>query len=1557
VQNPSERRARLSPEKRVLIEKTLRGELKDVRKPLGIPRRPQNGPAPLSFSQTRLWFLEQLAPGSFFFNEIDTVRFDFAFDAAILERSLNEIVRRHECLRSTFLVRDGEPAQVVAPTFNLNLLITDLSALSKEEREERARRFIDDETHRPFDLARGPLIRTNLMRMSEWEYIFILAMHHIISDGWSMGIFWDELSAIWAAFDDGNPSPLPELPIQYADFAVWQRQRVQGELLHSQLDYWKQQLSDLSLLELPADRPRQGIQTFNGGRESLHLPASVTAGLKTLSQREGVTLFMTLLAAFKTLLHRYTGQEDIVVGTFIANRNRAEIEKLIGFFVNSLVLRTSLEQNPTFRELLGRVREVTVGAYANQDLPFEKLVEELQPERDLSRNPLFQVVFQLVNVPTAKFSSDGSDETSLDVERGTSILDIVFHIWESEDDCLSGSLEYNTDLFDAATIRRLLVHFRNLLESIVAAPDARLSELPMLSDRERRTILHEWNATEQDYPRDESIVSRFSKQARETPGATAFLSLGEPLTYEELDQRSNRLAHYLRGLGIGPEKIVGLLLNRSLETVVALLGVLKTGAAYLPLDPACPQERLNSIIEDSRATAVLTRKGMTGLLLSPVARIIPLDADVEAIRRQPDSPLDQFVTPGTLAYVIYTSGSTGQPKGVAVEGRQILNRLAWMWRAYPFAEDEVCCHKTALGFVDSIWELFGGLLQGVPTVIVPDAVLKDPYELVQLLSKHRCTRLWLVPSLLAVLLDTHEDLEQQLPALKFWVSSGEALTSELFERFKRQMPGSTLFNLYGTSEIWDATWYDPRPQGLSQAPIGRPISNVQTYVLDHHLQPAPVGGFGELYVGGDGLARGYLNRQDQTALKFLPNPFSLQPGARIYRTGDRVRYLSDGNIEFSGRIDQQVKLRGFRIELAEIESALAEHPGVRQASVTVREDNPGDRRLVAYVVQNPAYQGTEESSLVEPWSAELVPEWRNVWDAAYGETTDVDDPAFDTSGFTSSYTGLAIAPDQVRQWVSSAVERVNALAPRRILEIGCGGGLLLLRLARQCEEYYGTDFSSVALQRLSRQLRLTHLDNVRLFERDADNLEGIPEDSFDAVVMHSVVQYFPNVDYLLRVLASAIRRVRAGGSIYLGDVRSLPLLLAFHTSVELHRAPDNLMLDHLRQRVRKRFTQEKELVLDPEFFLALTQEFPAITTVRMDLKTGRQRNEFTNYRYDVILRIGGARTEPPPRASWDWRQENLSLPEVKRRLSGAQPECLVIRGVPNARVESDVLATSMSRALDGAQPVGALRRALNGAERAGIEPEDVRELARESGYDCALSWSDSGEEGRYDIELSRTGAPGAILTTAAGSATAIRQRPWNHYASNPLQGKFAQRLVPALNNFLAERLPEYMLPSAFVLMDALPHTTSGKVDRRALPSPDQLRADAEESYVAPRTLAEETLVKVWGEVLGLSRIGVHDNFFKDLGGHSLLAARLLSRVRDAFGVELPLRTIFEQPTIATLSQVLEVARSRGEKPREPSITRISREQHRVTLSSEGKLPSITSLNLARPRGGKPGSEE
>jgi amino acid adenylation domain-containing protein len=1545
-----EARSRLSPAKRAILEKALRGGLKDVGKVLGIPRRLDNGPVSLSFSQARLWFLAQLAPESFFFNEIDTVRFDFAVDVTVLERSLNEIVRRHEALRTTFEVCDGEPVQVVAPTLSIPLPLVDLCPLPKEEREAGARRLVDEETRRPFDLAHGPLVRSTLIKMGEDDYVFVLAMHHIICDGWSMGIFWDELSAVWWAFAVGKPSPLPELPIQYADFAVWQRARIQGELLQSQLAYWRKQLTDLPTLELPVDRPRPAVQTFSGARESLQLSPRLAAALTALSQREGVTLFMTLLAAFKTLLHRYTGQEDLAIGTFIANRTRAEIEKLIGFFVNSLVLRTNLEGNPTFRELLAHVREVTLGAYAHQDLPFEKLVEEIQPERDLGRNPLFQVVFQLVNLPTMKATSNSADDGFPDVERGTAILDIVFHMWEEHDGSLGGLLEYNTDLFEALTIRRLLEHFRNLLQSIVARPEAPLSELRLISMAERQQVLVEWNATEKPYPLDRSLGEVFEQQVARRPQATAFLCDGAGLTYADLDRRSNQLGQHLRAVGVGPETLVGIFLDRSFDMVVALLAVLKAGGAYLPLDPSYPEARVTFMLKDSGAPVVLTRKSLTGVFAGSTTEIVCVDTDEPVIRKQSASSLRAEVTPRTLAYVIYTSGSTGKPKGVAVEHRQILNRLAWMWETYPFAQDEVGCQKTPLGFVDSIWELLGPLLQGVPTVIIPERIVKDPYALVTTLREHRCTRLWLVPSLLGVLLDTHPNLQRDLPALRFWVSSGEALTAELVERFERQMPESVLYNLYGTSEIWDATWYDPRTRGdeLSRVPIGRPINNVQTYILDRYLQPVPIGGFGELHVGGHGLARGYLNRPELTAEKFISHPFSENGTARLYKTGDCARYLPDGNIEFLGRIDQQVKLRGFRIELAEVESALAEYPGIRQAAVTVREDTPGDQRLVAYVTQNPDFESGEDGSASEAWGAELIPEWQSVWDAAYGETSSGEDPTVDTSGLTSNYTGLPIDPEQVRHWVDHAVQRVLSLAPGRVLEIGCGGGLLLFRIAPSCEQYWGTDFSAVALDRVRQHLRAIHQDNVRLLQRNADDLSQIEEESFDAIVLHSVVQYFPGVDYLLRVLEGAIRRVRPGGSIFVGDVRSLPLLPAFQTSVELYRAADTLRLDHLEQRVRKRLTREKELVLDPEFFLAVGQRFREVSSVRVELKRGRDANEFTRYRYDVMLQVGGHQPEPLRLPRLDWRQESLQLADLRRILQEKRPEGLNLSGVPNARVEADVLATQMLSTRDGSQTVGGLRQALGTMQRVGIDPEDVRALAGEFGYEVAVSWSDSGAEGRYDVELCRTGVVGASLRTVVSSASGIRPRPWHHYANNPLQGKFTQRLVPELRNFLKERLPDHMLPSAFVLLDELPQTPSGKINRRGLPPPDRFGSESEESYVAPRTVCEERLVKVWGEVLGFSRIGVHDNFFSDLGGHSLLATRLLSRLRDTFEIELPLRAIFDSPTVAGLAQLIPLAsgRDRGGR-REPAITRISREQHRVTLSSEGGLSSPELLDLPR----------
>ncbi len=955
VSELSRRIANLSPEQRVLLEQRLVKNMAGTAAEHRATVRPRNRaqPAPLSFAQQRLWFLAQLDADSRQFTVAAGLRLHGRLDIPALRRALDTIVARHEVLRTTFQTVDGSPVQVIAESGSIDLPLIDLSGQAESRRDAEVARLVEQTRQHRFDLSRDLPLHPALVRLSRDEHILLMAWHHVASDNWSAGVFDKELSALYGAFVRGEPSPLPELPIQYADFALWQRERLQGPPLEALLSYWRAQMTGSpTSLDLPTDRPRPRVQTSQGAEEVVQLPRMLSEGLQQLSRQEEATLFMTLVAAFKTLLYRYSGQTDLLVGTPVSGRQAVEAEGLIGLFLNTLVLRTDLGGDPTFRELLHRVRTVALGAYSHQELPFERLVEDLRVERDLSRTPLFQVMFNLRNRARPPLELAGLSVTRLEIESTVAQGDLNLAVVERPDG-LRLQLEYSTDLFDRETIVRMLGHYETLLHAVVADPDRPISTLPLMAEAERRQLLHTWNDTALPFPQDRSLVRLFEDQVSRTPNATAFVCNGERLSYAELNRRANQLAHYLRGQGVGQEQVVGLCLERSLDAAVGLLGILKAGAAYLPLDPAYPTARLRFMIEDSDARLVVTRQRfMETLSLAASRQALCLDTDQAQVERQPVENVAVDVAPDRLAYVIYTSGSTGQPKGVAVEHRQILNRLWWMWHAYPFAPDEASCQKTALSFVDSLWELLGPLLQGIPTVILPDDTVRDPQRLVQSLGEHRVTRLWLVPSLLRVLLENVPHLQQRLPALKMWVSSGEMLPVELLQRFQGLMPDSTLFNLYGTSETWDVTWFAPLSgaTGTSRVPIGRPIANMQTYILDQHLEPVPLGVAGELYLGGVGLGRGYVNRPELTRERFVRHPFLNSAGARLYRSGDLARYLPDGNIEFLGRRDEQIKLRGFRIELGEIEAALAQHPEVRQGVVVAHEDGKAGARLVAYMV-------------------------------------------------------------------------------------------------------------------------------------------------------------------------------------------------------------------------------------------------------------------------------------------------------------------------------------------------------------------------------------------------------------------------------------------------------------------------------------------------------------------------------------------------------------------------------------------------------------------------------
>lgn len=945
---------KLDSKRRALLELLIKEQGVEASSIQRIPRRQNNNSIPLSFAQQRLWFLEQFDPGASAYNLTGAVLFKGQLNVAVLEQSFNAIAQRHEALRTNFTSVDGKPIQAIAPAdaYRLTLTIIDLTQLTPKQQQATVQRLAIEEDRQAFDLENELLLRTKLLKLDDEQHVLLLTMHHIVSDGWSIGVLIKELAALYEAFSTGKECNLPELPIQYADFAIWQRQWLQGNVLNNQLSYWRQQLEGLPpLLELPTDRPRPAIQTSRGATRSLLLPQELTTALKKLSQQEDVTLFMTLLAAFKTLLCRYIGQTDIVVGSTIANRNRSEIEGLIGGFINTLVLRTNLSGNPSFRDLLRRVREVTLGAYAHQDLPFEKLVEELQPTRSLSRNPLFQVMFQLRNAPMPSLELPGLNLSLLEVERGTTQFDLSLDM-EEVGERLKASIEYSTDLFDAATITRMLGHLQTILESIVAHPDQSISHLPLLTQAEQQQFLA-WNDTKIAYP-EVLIHQLFEQQVERTPDAIAVVCEDQQLTYRELNQKANSLAHYLQKLGVGADVLVGICVERSLDIIVAMLGVLKAGGAYLPLDPCYPQQRLAFMLEDAEVSVLLTQQRLLEWL-PQCNGIVCLDKWEAIASENQDNPAIN-VKPNNLAYTIYTSGSTGKSKGVQIEHRSLANAYFAWEQAYQL-RSTATCHLQMASFSFDVFtgDMVRALCSGGKLVLCPRDLLLSPPMLYELIVREKIDCAEFVPVVLRNLLQYLETSKQRLD-MKLIVCGSDSWYGSEYKKVREFCSEKTrVINSFGLTEATiDNSYFESTAidsLGDQLLPIGRPFANTQIYILDQQLQPVPIYVPGELYISGAGLARGYLNRPELTAEKFIDHSFNgSNQILRLYKTGDLARYLPDGNIEFIGRLDYQVKIRGFRIELAEIEAILSQHVAVQSSVVVAREDESGSKRLVAYVV-------------------------------------------------------------------------------------------------------------------------------------------------------------------------------------------------------------------------------------------------------------------------------------------------------------------------------------------------------------------------------------------------------------------------------------------------------------------------------------------------------------------------------------------------------------------------------------------------------------------------------
>ncbi|HEU0079664.1 MAG TPA: amino acid adenylation domain-containing protein, partial [Longimicrobiaceae bacterium] len=914
-----------------------------------VTRRTGDGPVPLSFAQQRLWFIDQLDPWSPTYNMPTALRIRGALRPELLERTLTEIVRRHEALRTVFGSAGGEPVQVVRAPAPVRVPVADLRRLDAEARESEVVRLADEEAVRPFDLARGPLLRACAVRLAEREWAVFFTMHHIVADGWSTGVLVGEVSELYGALSGGREPRLPELPVQYADYAAWQRARLTGDVLEAQLAWWRERLRGAPpLLELPTDRPRPQVMDPRSAIVGIDLPEELSRALEALSRREGTTLFMTLLAGLQVVLARYSGQDDVSVGSPIANRTRLEIEKLIGFFVNTLVMRTDLAGDPTARELLGRVRRGALGAYQHQDVPFERLVEELAQERSLAHSPLFQVLFALQNTDAGELRLGLLETEPLAVRAEGAKFDLTISmVWAGR---IVGSVQYRTSLWERRTVERMVEHLAAVLRGMVAAPERRISELGLLGAAEREQVLHAWNATEAEYPVEGGLAALFEAQAARTPGAPAVVFLDRSLSYAELERESGRLARHLLARGVGPDARVGLCVERSLEMVVGVLATIRAGAAYVPLDPAYPAERLAYMLDDSGCRVLLTQERLLGRLPPHAAETVCLDWPLE--EAGPGAPGAE-VSPDHLAYVIYTSGSTGRPKGVAMTQRPLLNLIEWQLREWNHRPAARTLQFSSISFDVSFQEMFSTWGSGGTLVVIPEETRTDMAALASVVERERIERIFLPFVALQHLAEAALEQGIAAGALREVTTAGEQLrVTEPIRRWLAASPGCELVNQYGPSEthVVSSLRLSGEPAAWPALPsIGGPIANTQLYVLDASLRPAPVGVPGELYLGGDNVARGYLGRPDVTAGRFVPDLFG-RAGARLYRTGDRARWLASGEIEFLGRMDQQVKVRGFRLEPGEVEAALEGHPAVRQALVDAYDHAPGDRRLVGYVV-------------------------------------------------------------------------------------------------------------------------------------------------------------------------------------------------------------------------------------------------------------------------------------------------------------------------------------------------------------------------------------------------------------------------------------------------------------------------------------------------------------------------------------------------------------------------------------------------------------------------------
>lgn len=1421
-----------------------------------------------------------------------------------------KLIERHEVFRTLFVDLDKDkPLQVVRKRVELPWHIEDWCDLSPESQKTQLQSYLENERKAGFDTGQAPLMRITIIHCGSDHVKFIWTHHHAIFDGWSFGKVYQELFSCYVAICQNQSLSLPSVR-PYRDYVSWLSQRDSSE----DKKYWRQYLQGFYAPTTLMSYQGKAEEHLLPQHLELRLSDQLTKSIDSFVRLEQLTFNTVMQGTWALLLSRYSGERDVVFGTVVSGRppEIEGIETMVGPFINTVPLRVDVDQTMAVLPWLNRLHhhcQVERSAYEHTALFDIQKCSEIE-----GGAALFQSLFVVENFPMEKTLDD------LVADTGAVIKSFYYHNWCDYpltvaiailDEKINIRVEYDHNLFDKLAVERLLNHFHVLLQSIIDRPTQKLASLTLITNEEQQQILSEWNNPSTHYPASECLHDRLERQAAKTPNAIAVKRQDEELSYQTLNQRSNQLAHYLIAQGVRPESRVGLGLERSLNMVIAILGILKAGGCYVPLDPDNPAERLNYILEDSGIELLLTE---SHLLKDTVQHesvcYLHLDQDWAIISQHERDNPQVTVHPDNLAYMIYTSGSTGRPKGALTTHANVIRLFSSANQLFNFDQNDVWTLFHSCAFDFSVWELWGAWFYGGKLIVVPYWISRDPQHFCKLVYEEGVTVLNQTPSAFQQFISADKalDLDQGQLKLDYVIFGGEALDlPSLQPWFARHGDKPQLVNMYGITETTvHVTYYFINQADTQQAGslIGAQLADLQAYTLNEVLQLTAPGVPGELHVGGGGLARGYHQQPALTAERFIPHPYSQRPGERLYKTGDLVRYLPDGVMEYRGRIDKQVKIRGFRIELGEIKATILRHPAIAACEVVAREDD-GNKRLVAYLVPDKHYVLPRDEA--EQHGREAESQWQDVFENNYASPNQ-DDPFNDFSGWNNSYDGQAIAESDMRKWADDAAGRILALQPKDILEVACGTGLLTGRLVPHCTSYVGTDFSPTVIKQLQYKLPALgeQAKRVSLFVGQANDLSALPERQYDCIVLNSVVQYFPSLDYLEAVFVEILSRVAPGGKVFLGDLRHLSLLSAFQTSIERSKTQTPLdPLSSLIRRIELRVFNEGELVIDPAYFHALKAKTLGITHVQIMPKAGDYHKELSGYRYDVVLHFGD---EPQLKQDIDfipWQAAQHSLAQIKTHLKAATPQTFALTNVANRVLSQNIAARQHCQQLDESiQTIADLNARLDSTATTGLTPYELKQLAHSLDYQIEFSWASADPDGAFDVVFYRAASLDSFIAFPVDTRP-DKNAQLNDFINNPLQHKYHRELRSLLITELKKTLPDYMVPSSLVTLDALPLTANGKLNYKALPVPDIIALQTQD-YVAPQTKTEKQLAAIWGDILSLpaEHISINADFF-ELGGHSILATQVVSHIREHFKVEIQIRDVFLTKTVRTLALLLE----------------------------------------------------